>query len=53
LIAQNTVEKKNLTIKIPLPILAMAVIKPRAMNCEFTCSQSSSLTAQNTVEKEN
>jgi hypothetical protein len=53
LIAQNIVEKKNLTIKIPLMVPAVAVSKPRAMSCEFTCSQSSSLIAQNTVEKEN
>jgi hypothetical protein len=38
-------------MKIPLPVPAVAVSKPWAMSCELTCSQSSSLTAQNTFEK--
>jgi hypothetical protein len=50
LIAQNTVEKKKLTRKKPLPVPAVAMSKPRAMSYEFTCSQSSSLIAQNTIE---
>jgi hypothetical protein len=48
--AQNTIEKKKLTRKKPQPVLAMAVSKPWAMSCELTCSQSSSLIAQNTNE---
>jgi hypothetical protein len=38
-------------MKIPLPVPAVPVSKPWATSCEFTCSQSSSLIAQNTVEK--
>jgi hypothetical protein len=51
LIVQNTIEKIKLTRKKPLPVLAVVVSKPRAMGCELTCSQSSSLIVQNTVEK--
>jgi hypothetical protein len=51
LTVQNTFEKKKLTKKIPLPVLAVAVRKPWAMSCELTCSQSSSLIPQNTFEK--
>jgi hypothetical protein len=40
----------NLIWKIALPELAVAVSKPRAMSCGFTCSQSSSWIAQNSVE---
>jgi hypothetical protein len=46
-------KKYNLIIKIPLPVPAMAVKKPWAMSYELTCSQSSSLIAQNTVEENN
>jgi hypothetical protein len=52
LIAQNTVDKKKLTRKIPLPVPAVVVSKPRAISCELTCSQSSSLIAQITFEEE-
>jgi hypothetical protein len=51
LIAQNIVEKNKLTTKIPLPVPAVAVSKPMAMSYELTCSQSSSLIAQNTLEE--
>jgi hypothetical protein len=44
-------KKYNLIIKIPLPVPAMAVKKPWAMSYELTCSQSSSLISQSTVEK--
>jgi hypothetical protein len=43
--------KGSLTKKIPLPVPAIAVKKPWATSYELTCSQSSSLIAQNTVEK--
>jgi hypothetical protein len=36
---------------LPLPVPAVVMSKPRAMSFELTCSQSSSLIAQNTVEK--
>jgi hypothetical protein len=39
LIAQNIIGKRKLTRKIPLPVLAVAVSKPKAMSCELTCSQ--------------
>jgi hypothetical protein len=51
LIAQNSVEKKNLIRKKPLPIPAVAVYEPRTTSCELTCSQLSSLIAQNSHEK--
>jgi hypothetical protein len=51
LIAPNTVEKKHITMKIPLPVPVVVVSKPRAMSCELICSQSSSLISQNTIEK--
>jgi hypothetical protein len=38
---------------LPLPVPAVVVSKPRAMSFELTCSQSSSLIAQNTVEEKN
>jgi hypothetical protein len=38
-------------MKIPLPVPAVAVSKPWATSCELTCSQSSSLIDQNTVEE--
>jgi hypothetical protein len=38
-------------MKIPLLLPAVAVSKPRAISCELTCSQSSSLIAQNSLEK--
>jgi hypothetical protein len=41
----------NFTRKKPLPVLAVAVSKPWARSCELTCTQSSTLIAQNTVEK--
>jgi hypothetical protein len=41
----------NFTRTKPLPVSAMAVSKPWAVSCELTCSQSSSLIAQNIVEK--
>jgi hypothetical protein len=44
------VRKKN-TWKKPLPVPAVATSKPRAMSSELTCSHSSSLIAQNSVEK--
>jgi hypothetical protein len=40
-------------MKLPLPLPAVAVRKPWAMSYELTCSQSSSLIAQNTVEEKN
>jgi hypothetical protein len=36
---------------LPLLVPAMAVKKPWAVSCELTCSQSSSLIAQNTIEE--
>jgi hypothetical protein len=39
-------------MKIPLPVPAVAVSKPWAMSYELTCLQSTSLTIQNTFEKE-
>jgi hypothetical protein len=45
------VKKNKFTSKKPLPVPAVAVSKPRAMSYELTCSQSSLLIAQNTVEK--
>jgi hypothetical protein len=51
LIAQNTIERNKITWKNQLPVPAMAVSKPWAISCELTCSQSSSLISQNTVEK--
>jgi hypothetical protein len=38
-------------MKIPLPVPVVAVSMPWAMSCELTCSQSSSLIAQSSVEK--
>jgi hypothetical protein len=38
-------------MKIPLPVPAVAVSKPKAMSCELTCSHSSSLVAQYSYEK--
>jgi hypothetical protein len=47
----NTQLKENqFTSKKPLPVPAVAVNKPRSMSCEHTCSQSSSLIAQNSIE---
>jgi hypothetical protein len=46
------VKIQNSTIEKPLPLPAVAVSKPWAMSYELTCSQSSSLTIQNTIEKE-
>jgi hypothetical protein len=43
-------KKIKLTMKIPLLVPAVAVSKPKAMSCDLTCSQSSSLIAQNSVE---
>jgi hypothetical protein len=37
-------------MKIPLPVPAVAMSKPRAMSYELTYSQSSSLIAQNSDE---
>jgi hypothetical protein len=34
-----------------LPVLAMAMRKPRAITCELKCSQLSSLTAPNSSEE--
>jgi hypothetical protein len=50
-IVQNTFEKKKFNKEKTTAGPAVAVSKPRAMSCEFTCSQSSSLIAQNTFEK--
>jgi hypothetical protein len=44
-------KKFNSTMKIPLPVLAVSVSKPWAMNYELTCSQSGSLIAQNLVDE--
>jgi hypothetical protein len=44
-------ERKNLTTKIPLPVPAVALSKPKAMSCDLTCSHSSSLKAQYSNEK--
>jgi hypothetical protein len=38
-------------MEIPLPVPAVVVSKLRAINYELTCSQSSSLVAQSSVEK--
>jgi hypothetical protein len=46
-----TWKNNNLPMKIPLPVLAVAVSKPRAMSCELTCSQPSSKIAQSSVTK--
>jgi hypothetical protein len=35
-----------------MPVLAVAMCRPRAMSCELTCSQSSSLVAQNSRGRE-
>jgi hypothetical protein len=52
LIAQNSIERKiNLQAKKPLPVLAMAVNKPRAINCDLTSSQTSCWSPQNSREK--
>jgi hypothetical protein len=42
-------KKKN---KNPLPVPAIAVCRPKAMSCKLTCSQSSSLVAQNSRGRE-
>ena len=42
--------KKIIRIK-PLPVPAVVVSKPWAISCEFTCSQSSSMIAQNIVDE--
>jgi hypothetical protein len=44
-------KKKILIWNKPLPVPEVAVSKPWAMSYELTCSQSSSLISQNTVEK--
>jgi hypothetical protein len=38
-------------MKIPLPVLAVAVCRPRAMSCVLTSSHKSRLTAQKSSEK--
>jgi hypothetical protein len=43
--------KKKITYKKPLPVPIVAVNKPRAMNCEFTSSPTSSLKTWNSSEK--
>jgi hypothetical protein len=43
--------EKKITCKKPLAVLVVAVSKPRAMNREFTCLQSSWLIAQNSSER--
>jgi hypothetical protein len=46
-----TWKNKKLTTKIPLPVPAVALSKPRALTCELTCSQSSWWSTQNSREK--
>jgi hypothetical protein len=43
--------EKKITWKKPLQVPAVAMCKPRAMSIELTCSHSSSLIVQNSVEK--
>jgi hypothetical protein len=44
-------QKNKFTSKKPLPVLEVAVSKPRAMSYDFRSSQSSSLATQSLVEK--
>jgi hypothetical protein len=46
-------KEKQFTSKKPLPVPAVVVSKPRSMSYEHTCSQSSSLIAQNSIEWKN
>jgi hypothetical protein len=46
-------KEKQFTSKKPLPVPTVAASKPRSMSCEHTCSQSSSLIAQNSIEWKN
>jgi hypothetical protein len=46
-------KRKEKTSKKPLLVPAVAATKPGAISCELTCLQSSSLIAQQSVEKKN
>jgi hypothetical protein len=46
-----TWKKLKLSMKIPLPVPAVALSKPKAMRCELTCWKSSWWSAQNSREK--
>jgi hypothetical protein len=45
------VKKINLTMKIPVPVPAVAVCRPRAINCVLISSYIGRLTAQKSSKK--